>query len=149
MKSYLILLIWMVCIMPAYAQGLSEISMPEPDSLKTVPLPKPGHFLANPLMYKEITAGIFAEPFTLQAPAFDITPYLANNWKTEYQSFSFSGHPWFMHPPGLLHASPFLHSGTIFNQATYKLGEKIMLGGNSFGTNSIFTAPLPHPSAGQ
>jgi hypothetical protein len=35
----------------------------------------------------------------------------------------------------------FLPYGTIFNQATYRINNRWMFGGNSFGSNSIFEAP--------
>ena len=41
-------------------------------------------------------------------------------------------------------AMPFISSGAIFNQAAYKLSDKITVGGNSFGANSIFSTPLPN-----
>jgi hypothetical protein len=41
-------------------------------------------------------------------------------------------------------ASPYLHSATIFNQAAYNISDKFVIGGNSFGAQSIFSAPLPN-----
>lgn len=40
--------------------------------------------------------------------------------------------------------SPFISSGSVFSGANYKIGEKISLGGFSYGGNSIFTAPFPN-----
>ncbi len=41
-------------------------------------------------------------------------------------------------------ASPFFRNGAIFSGATYKLNDKLQLGGYSFGANSIFSAPMPN-----
>jgi hypothetical protein len=87
--------------------------------------------------------------FVLDAPVFDFKPYLQSNWKVEYQN-SIGYHPegTFNHGYPFM-VSPFFHNGTIFNQATYSLSDKLKLGGNSFGVNSIHSAPLPHPSSNQ
>lgn len=39
--------------------------------------------------------------------------------------------------------SPFFVSGQVLSQAAYQLGDKFVLGGYSYGVNSLFTAPLP------
>lgn len=42
--------------------------------------------------------------------------------------------------------SPFFRNGAILSAAAYQLSDKFTLGGYSYGTNSIFSAP--HPSQG-
>jgi len=37
--------------------------------------------------------------------------------------------------------SPFFSTGKIFNQATYRLNDRFLLGGNSFGAQSVFDMP--------
>jgi hypothetical protein len=37
--------------------------------------------------------------------------------------------------------SPFFSTGKIFNQATYRLNDRFLLGGNSFGAQSVFDPP--------
>ena len=37
--------------------------------------------------------------------------------------------------------SPFLVSGVVFNQATYRLNDRFSIGGNSFGAQSVFDQP--------
>lgn len=44
---------------------------------------------------------------------------------------------------------PFIHSGTVFNQATYQASSRLIIGGNSFGANSVFTPPPTRPGANQ
>jgi hypothetical protein len=42
--------------------------------------------------------------------------------------------------------SPFYTNGTIFNQSTYRLSDRVSFGGNSFGTQSVFDAPRMNSS---
>ncbi len=44
---------------------------------------------------------------------------------------------------------PYIFSGTIFNQAAYQINDKLILGGNSFGVNSIFSPSIVHPMTNQ
>jgi hypothetical protein len=133
----------------AFSQGLTEIAMPGIDTLKSVQTVRSVSGLSTPLFNPEFPLVLSPEMFVLDAPVFDFKPYMQSNWKVEYQNsigfhpearFSF-GNPFMV--------SPLFHTGTIFNQATYSLSDKLTLGGNSFGVNSIFTAPLPHPAANQ
>uniref|UniRef100_UPI0032176C79 hypothetical protein n=1 Tax=uncultured Draconibacterium sp. TaxID=1573823 RepID=UPI0032176C79 len=40
--------------------------------------------------------------------------------------------------------SPFYHNGSILSQQAYRLGDKLVIGGYSYGMNSIYTAPFPN-----
>ncbi len=40
--------------------------------------------------------------------------------------------------------SPFIRDGSVFSGADYKIGNKLLLGGFSYGGNSIFSAPFPN-----
>jgi len=42
--------------------------------------------------------------------------------------------------------SPFYSTGKIFNQATYRLNDRFLIGGNSFGAQSVFDPPQINPS---
>lgn len=42
--------------------------------------------------------------------------------------------------------SPFLATGIVFNQSTYRLNDRFSLGGNSFGYNSVFDQPRLNPA---
>ncbi|MBA4410173.1 MAG: hypothetical protein C0397_12200 [Odoribacter sp.] len=42
--------------------------------------------------------------------------------------------------------SPFLSAGKIFNRATYRVNDRLSLGGNSFGSQSVFDLPRINPS---
>lgn len=131
------------------AQGLTETALPLPDSIRISQPVSEGKFTGSNILYSEIAAGIFAEPLKLAVPSFDINQYLNNNWRIDYESFSMFGHSprISLNQPFIMH--PFIHQAAIFNQATYRLSDKLSLGGNSFGINSALSAPLPNPSANQ
>jgi hypothetical protein len=42
--------------------------------------------------------------------------------------------------------SPFFSTGKIFNQATFRLNERFLIGGNSFGAQSVFDPPRMNSS---
>jgi len=42
--------------------------------------------------------------------------------------------------------SPFFSSGKIFNQASYRINDKFLFGGNSFGAQSVFDQPAMNPA---
>jgi hypothetical protein len=65
----------------------------------------------------------------------DFKKYL-NYSKSSTQSFSTVGYI----------VSPFYTNGTIFNQATYRLSDRVSFGGNRFGAQSVFDAPRMNPS---
>lgn len=149
MKQYTIIICLVFSVSTAFAQGLIEAPMPGIDSLKRIHSLRPEPGLSIPDFSPGFPISLLSEPLTLSTPAFDINKYLRSNWKVEYQSFNYlqPGHSIF--PGSLYLGSPLSHSGTIFNQASYQVSDKVTFGGNSFGVNSIFTAPLPHPSANQ
>ncbi len=149
MKGLLVIFMLFFPARAAFAQGLSEIAMPGIDSVKSVQAVRPGSGLSTPLFNPEFPLTLSPEMFVLDAPVFDFKPYLQSNWKVEYRN-STGYHPegrFSLGTPFMI--SPLFHNGTIFNQAAYSISDKLTLGGNSFGVNSIFTAPLPHPSANQ
>ena len=40
--------------------------------------------------------------------------------------------------------TPYFHDATILSQGAYSLGNKIVVGGYSYGAHSIFSAPIPN-----
>lgn len=149
MKQYTILLFLLFATSTTFAQGLIEAPLPAIDSLKRIHLLRPEPGISIPYFNPDFPISLLSEPLTISTPAFDISKYLKSNWKIEYQSFNNlqPGNSVFPGSPFLV--SPLFYSGTIFNQASYQISDKVSFGGNSFGVNSIFTAPLPHPSANQ
>ena len=59
-----------------------------------------------------------------------------NYAKATFEAFSVNGYI----------ASPFYLNGMVFNQATYRLGNKFSFGGNSFGVQSVFDKPRMNSS---
>ena len=66
----------------------------------------------------------------------DLNKY-SNSNKIYSESFSTTGYRGIM---------PFYTTGTIFNQAAYRLNDRFTIGGNSFGAQSIFDQPLINSS---
>lgn len=130
------------------AQEPVKISSQKEDSLR---LKLPGLMEPEPVM-EDIGIDM---PFDINsttklvAPVFDFSKYLHSNWTVSYSSLTgswktleYSGFT-----PGIF--SPFPGPFSVFNEATYRINGKFLFGGNSFGANSIFTAPLSHPGAEQ
>jgi hypothetical protein len=74
----------------------------------------------------------------LAVPEFDFSGYLKTKWRVDYTS---TGH-FFMSPENGWFTSLF-GTGTVFNQAVFQASDKLKIGGNSFGINSLLHAPLP------
>ena len=148
MKYFIILIFLSVFGLPSTGQGLSELSLPGIDSLKTPQAGRPDAALTVPFLSPVLPFFPGDTPPALEIPAFDISRYLNNGKLVSQYSIdpgmaSVNGYSLFLSP------SPFFHSGTVFNQAVYRLNEKFTLGGNSFGVNSLFSAPLPRRGGNQ
>jgi hypothetical protein len=92
----------------------------------------------------------FNSPAKLFVPVFDFSKYLHSNWTVSYSSFanpSWNAVGYSLLTPGIF--SPFWGSGSVFSEATYRVNGKFLFGGNSFGANSIFTAPISRPGTEQ
>jgi hypothetical protein len=87
----------------------------------------------------------------LDIPVFDFSRYLNSRWKVSYSSFSKEFQGFGM--TGFSYAgsffNPFGVNGAVFNQAIYQVSDKIKIGGNSFGMNSIPASPLNYPGSGR
>jgi hypothetical protein len=70
------------------------------------------------------------------APSFDFSGVLKSRWKTDVPFNS-----QFLTFPYISTYFPF--SGTVFNQAISQATDRLKIGGNSFGINSLLHAPLP------
>ena len=76
--------------------------------------------------------------FKLTTPSFDFSGFLKNRWKIDVP---FNNR--FLTFPTISTYFFFPGTGTIFNQAIYQATDKLKIGGNSFGINSLLHAPLP------
>lgn len=149
MKQNIIFLLLFLISSAAIAQGLIEAPLPGIDSVKKIQSIRPEPDLSLPDFGLAFPNTLLSSPLIISTPAFHINKYLQSNRKVEYQNFNFLQPGNRNFAAGTFFVSPFFHSGTIFNQANYHLSDKVTFGGNSFGVNSIFNAPLPHPSANQ
>lgn len=97
------------------------------------------------ILYHQLISGTLenSELFDIpQLPKFDFSKVIA-----QWVSFSPSGmirstDLGFM--PGLFSVSPFMQNAGIHSSASYQVGNKLTVGGYSFGGNSIFQAPMPN-----
>ena len=112
--------------------------MPKEDSTQLL--------LERQILYNQLISGTLekSELFDIpQVPAFDFNAAIAQrisiNPPGMWHAATFSGYT-----PGLFPVSPFLRNGSVFSAASYQLGNKFIVGGYSFGANSIFSAPLPN-----
>jgi hypothetical protein len=78
--------------------------------------------------------------FTLKftTPSFDFSDFLKNRWKTDGP---FNNR--FLTFPFISTYFSFPGTGTVFNQAIYQATDRLKIGGNSFGINSLLHTPLP------
>ncbi len=87
----------------------------------------------------------------MEVPEFDFTPWLRSRWKVDYAAgrneFQYNGISPFLLQGGYGGWPAFY--GTILNQATYRLSDKFLLGGNSFGVGALWTSPLRKPGSNQ
>src|SRR5690554_3708180 len=138
MKQLLIVLF--VVFSPAlFAQELLMPDLPEMDSLELVPgqeFPK-GQLLPDALIMPDIQS--------LQVPDFDFNAALPERWSFNVAEELFSPGlgSLFMNGSQDMLIMPFLHSGSVFSSAAYKVNDRFAVGGFSYGANSVFTAPLP------
>ena len=144
MRRLVILLFFIVNLSIAVnAQGLMELPLPPIDTTKPEAIDigremMPGQpLLSNILLNK----GLFSRKLAL--PGYDFKNFNAGRWQIDYSGLLNQGNQ-FNTPGYFTTINPFIRSGIIFNQAKYKISEKFTLGGNSFGANSIFSAPLPN-----
>ena len=89
-----------------------------------------------------------AEKINLTDQSFSYQPLIPNFNKNLDFSKSFSSV--LVYPEtfsmNLFGTSPFYSSGVIFNQAAYRLNDRFILGGSSFGGISVFDHPQINPS---
>jgi hypothetical protein len=117
------------------AQEQVKASLQKEDSLKiSAPgLWEPG--LELPALKLDFN-GFSDIPIKSVIPSFDFSGILKNKWKTDVPlSNRFLTFPYI--------STYFPFSGTVFNQAIYQATDRLKIGGNSFGINSLLHAPLP------
>jgi hypothetical protein len=98
-----------------------------------------GNFFNSNLLLDDIEIPKYdylAETLSRYTISFDFSPVTGYQGITGYQGNS----------TGMVNPvfSPFYRNGTVLSAAAYQLGDKFTLGGYSYGTNSIFSAPYPN-----
>jgi hypothetical protein len=142
MKRFIFLLISSCAVLFAYAQEeivLDTIpKIQEGLRVKELNLEKPLLF-ENSFSMGEINLpdkSMFSQPLLPDYNKnLNFKKYL-NFSKSSTESFSTVGYI----------VSPFYTNGTIFNQSTYRLSDRVSFGGNSFGAQSVFDAPMMNSS---
>jgi hypothetical protein len=130
----------------AFSQELVKPEFPLPDSTKS-DLDETSQDLTEPVFIlhpDEIyTPGKFSlELKASQMPKIDFNQRLFNF----LQDYSYSinnpgGSPVYS---GFSANNPFIYNGAVFNQAAYKISNRLTIGGSSYGYNDIYSAPLPN-----
>lgn len=82
----------------------------------------------------------------IKLPEFDFNGELPKRYQFSAETFTTNQYQFNIYPGGnsILTSSPFFTNGAVFSEAQYKFSDKFILGGYSFGTNSIFASPLPN-----
>lgn len=77
---------------------------------------------------------------------FDFTAEYINRYTLNLNVFPINNYTFSGFSSGMTNSfhSPFYRNGTILSAAAYQLGDKFILGGFSYGANSISSAPFPN-----
>lgn len=105
--------------------------------------------LERQLEYRQLISGkpqdqLFENNFDL--PDFDLRYEFDKRYKIHFDLFNLNSLPFNGFSTGMINPgfSPFYQNGKILSDAAYQLGNKFVLGGYSYGINSMFSAPLPN-----
>ncbi len=138
--KFLIILLLLIAYWSSSAQELLMPVIPENDSLIS---DTSGHYLYN----DPLSAELFSLNNLVKLPDFNFDFELAKRRSyfisdPEFNQFTTGN---FLFSPGF--ASPgFISNGHVFSSARYKVNDRFLLGGVSYGGNSIFSAPFPKGS---
>lgn len=91
---------------------------------------------------------LFMEKIDL--PNFDLSQEFSKRNNLNFNFYSFKNLPLHGFSTGLINPgfSPFYQNGMVLSEGAYQLGSKFVLGGYSYGINSMFSAPLPNKQMG-
>ncbi|NOY95583.1 MAG: hypothetical protein GXO81_04255 [Chlorobi bacterium] len=143
MRRLVILLFIVNLSIAVNAQGLMELPLPPIDTTKAEAIDIGIRMMPGQLLPSNILLSKEPFPSKLVFPKADFNNLNAGRWQIDYSGLLNQGNQ-FNAPGYFTTINPFIRSGIIFNQARYEISEKFTLGGNSFGANSIFSAPLPN-----
>jgi hypothetical protein len=140
LKNYIFFLFFFISLGTFAQQGI--IMMPlEQDSAQIE--------LEKQIEYRQLISGkqenAFFEP-SFDLPDFDTNYEYDKRYAVHFNLFSLNNLPLTGFSTGMINPglSPFFQNGQVLSDAAYRLGDKFVLGGYSYGTNSMFSAPLPN-----
>jgi hypothetical protein len=136
---------WMLILVVIGSLGANgqEMMLPELGETDSLQLNMERDLMYRQLLSGSLRPGDLMLPFEL--PELDFNAGLASRW-TFNPSDVFANHIQFETPfAGIndLAPSPFLSNGRVFSSSAWQLNDRLIMGGYSFGANSVFTAPLP------
>ncbi|MEN8115419.1 MAG: hypothetical protein ABFS16_00450 [Bacteroidota bacterium] len=142
MKQLLFIFFVLIGFGTAAQQGL-QMNFTETDSTQME--------LARQMEYYQlITGNIGGESLLgkVDLPDFSFQQELQKRYTFSFEVFPISSFSFAGISSGPFGAySPFYHNGTVLSAAAYQLGDKFVIGGYSYGANTIHAAPYPNQSA--
>jgi len=99
------------------------------------------------LEYTQFVNGTFGNNFLIgdmELPKFNPTQVYQQQYKIVFETLPLNNYFGAFLMGGSTGVSPFYYNGQILSDAAYKIGDKFVVGGFSYGANSVFSSPLPH-----
>lgn len=142
MKQFLLILFSVIALQATAQQGL-QMDFGEVDSSEVE--------LQRRIEYNQLISGNFntnALAYDLNLPKFNLQQEYQKRYGLSLEflptnNLLFTGLS--SGPIGTY--SPFYHNGTILSEQAFQLGDKLIIGGYSYGANNIHTTPNPNPKA--
>jgi hypothetical protein len=134
-----ILLLLIIAYFGSSAQELLMPVIPENDSIIS---DTSRHYLYN----NPLPAELFSLNQAFQLPEFNFEIELAKRRNYFFSDLNYNQYVtgnFFSLTPGFVFPA-LIRNGLVFSGANYMIGDRISLGGFSYGGNSIFTAPFPN-----
>lgn len=139
-KNILFLLLITVSTQTIAQQGITMMPL-EQDSAKIE--------LERQIEYRQLILGkpeegLFNEK--IEMPGFDLQNEYKKRYKINLDIYTLNSFQMREFSFGMLNPfyTPFYQNGMVLSEAAYQFGDKFILGGYSYGVNSIFSAPLPN-----
>lgn len=147
MKKLVFIFFILILAISTKAQGLMELPLPPLDTIGNLEGMEILQLENSPVIHQNILSNLIFNnelfPKKLNLPDFKFDKTGSNSWQIDNSNFLHSNNSFYS--PGYMNFNnPFISSGVIFNQATYNVSDKFVLGGNSFGANSIFSTSMPN-----
>lgn len=137
---YILVILFILATLTTNAQQGLQMELPEMDTTQAN--------VERQLLYRQLISGNTApllQGFNTQLPAFDFLGEFQKRYSLNFDFYPLASEVHLMAP---FHFNtlymPFFHNGEILSEAAYKLGDNFVLGGYSYGANSVFSAPLPN-----